>query len=220
MQRVLLIMTSTALLFLGLATCGPQLKRPEISRALLESEKERQKEFSLNLFMQRYEQLIRVGTALQIKGVELCGESVEPVVGALLLERKAFPDDLQETASRVFGLNQGLHVRYVVPGLPAATAGLKQGDEVTMIGDTSLGSPAESTNESKFDKAKTLLKQYGTTPVKLEVRRDGKSLPLTMTPNLGCRFPISLVQNDNVNAFADGEKVGITTGMVRFVADD
>jgi putative serine protease PepD len=71
------------------------------------------------------------------------------------------------------GVPQGLFVQSVVPGGPAAQAGLRQGDVITKIN----GAPATSTVQLQ---ELTLTKKPGET-VELEVWRNGQTTTATVT---------------------------------------
>ena len=71
------------------------------------------------------------------------------------------------------GVPEGLFVQSVVPGGPAAQAGLRQGDVITKIN----GEPATSTVQLQ---ELTLTKRPGDT-VQLEYWRDGQTTTVTVT---------------------------------------
>jgi len=205
-------------LFLG---CGPQLQRPNLPTELVERERELQKEMALKLDMDRSEQLFRISSAMRLKGVDLCGESVEPFIGALWLDLEAFPEDSRTIAGRIFGLGEELRVRYLISDFPAEAAGMKVGDEILNIGEVHLEPPDSWGDQtSRLQRANDALINHGTKPINIGLQRGDKKLTLTVKPELACRFPIKLVNDDKVNAFTDGDQIVITTGMVRFVKDN
>jgi len=56
--------------------------------------------------------------------------------------------------------------------------------------------------------------------VNLKIRRGQDEPVITLQPLQTCLFPVFLAANDAVNAFADGDKVHVTTGMMGFVGSD
>ncbi len=64
------------------------------------------------------------------------------------------------------------------------------------------------------------MEQAGLNPVEIEVKRPEGNATFTITPKLACRFSIVLETKNEVNAGADGERLIIPTGMLRFAAND
>jgi predicted Zn-dependent protease len=54
----------------------------------------------------------------------------------------------------------------------------------------------------------------------VEVSREGKPMTLLVTGQPECDFPVTLNNSDALNAYADGHKVVITRGMLRFAKND
>ena len=52
------------------------------------------------------------------------------------------------------------------------------------------------------------------------IERDGAERRLTANPARVCNYPAVLVKDDKVNAFADGKRMAITSGMLRFAQRD
>lgn len=210
-------------LLLGLllaAGCGPTLKQAAISREAVEAERARQREIAFATFMARQDRLRRVADPLLVAARELCGSAVRPLYGFLLHDRplyaRVFGPEYEGVAARHFGLGEGIQVRYVHPDLAAAAAGLRAGDRVVAInGEPVGGRSAVTVMEQILDQDATAPR-----PLTLEVERDGRRLELVVPGVPACAYPVQLVNHDAVNAFADGRRVGITTGMVRFAETD
>ena len=52
------------------------------------------------------------------------------------------------------------------------------------------------------------------------VERDGKPAVLHVVPVNGCDYPVEIALVEDINAAADGERVMVTRGMMRFVEND
>src|SRR5690242_1061525 len=122
-------------LLILLFACGPQLQRPRVDQATIESERTGQIESALKLVMDRSEQLMRVAGYVNTRGAELCGNAVEPIYGVLFLDRDSFPKESRTAAARIFNLGEEPQIRYLVSELPAADAGLRPGDRVLKLKD-------------------------------------------------------------------------------------
>ena len=59
-----------------------------------------------------------------------------------------------------------------------------------------------------------------TSPVTLQVKRAQNIINLDVIQDTICDYPAVLSESDAVNAYADGERIIITKGMMRFARDD
>ena len=57
-------------------------------------------------------------------------------------------------------------------------------------------------------------------PIELVVRRDDRNLLVSLSPEPVCDYRAILAAQENVNAYADGENVYVTRGMMRFAETD
>ena len=80
-------------------------------------------------------------------------------------------------------------------------------------------SEVEKEDKEKFHKELEKLRVKSDS-LKVVYKRQGEERVATFYPDLICNYPILLVQNDSVNAFANGSQIGITTGMIRFAEED
>lgn len=208
------------LLLTAAAGCGPTLKQAVIPAEAVEAERAKQREIAFATFMARQDRLRTVASPLLIAARELCGNAVRPTYGFILHDRqlygRAFGSEYEAVAARHFGLGGEIAVSYVHPKLAAATAGLRAGDRVVAVnGERVEGKSAVTAMES-------ILAQdpVAPRPLRLAIERDGRPLELVIPGVSACAYPVQLVNHDAVNAFADGSRVGITTGMVRFAETD
>ncbi len=57
-------------------------------------------------------------------------------------------------------------------------------------------------------------------PLLLKIEREGEVIELALIGLSACNYSVLIANDDRVNAFADGKRVIITTGMVRFTETD
>ncbi len=116
---------------------------------------------------------IGIGFAIPVNLAKLVSDeiiSTGSVTHAFIgVQTAAIPEAVAQEA----GVSEGLYVRQVVPGSPAAQAGLQSGDIITEID----GEPARSTDQLQ---ALTLTKRPGD-KVQLTYERDGKTSTTTVT---------------------------------------
>ena len=103
---------------------------------------------------------------------------------------------------------------HVVKDSPAYNVGLKEGDEILSIEGKPFPSKPEKVRklmESVPDDARSL---------KITVLRNGSGLPVEILRSECCDYNVVLVPSDEVNAWADGKKVYVTKGLMRFVDNE
>lgn len=71
-----------------------------------------------------------------------------------------------------------------------------------------------------MEHAQNLVRKLGSSPIDLEVRRGSETFSVKVEPILACRYPVEIIADDRLNAFASGDKIIITTGMLRFIKSD
>lgn len=159
-----------------------------------------------------YEQLAQLladrSDALKL---EVLRPEAVPAPGATLWSQKPVQVDVPAPAKPGdYGLEPSdLTLFAVQPGSAADLAGLKRGDRVLAVN----GAPALSWG----DEVDPPLKAAGTQPVKVEVRRDGKPLTLTVTQHLRKERDETGVQQDvpdlgalpDLSSFAEGTYVTV-----------
>lgn len=207
-------------LSLSAAACGPTLRQASLPREAVEAERQRQREIAFSVLMQRQERLLNVSYPLLVAAAELCEGAVGATYGFTLHGRKLYRETLgreyEEVAARHFRIDDRLAVRYAHPALPAAAAGLRAGDRVLAAGGRSLDGRGAS-------EAMGIIRELGASgsrSLQLRIEREGQIRELTIPGVPACRYPVQLINDDAVNAFADGAKVGLNTGMLRFAETD
>jgi predicted Zn-dependent protease len=65
-----------------------------------------------------------------------------------------------------------------------------------------------------------LFNKAGARTVPITIERQGKTLSLTIIPELACRYDVKLLYSKVLNAFSDGEQIIIPSEMVNFTDDD
>lgn len=102
----------------------------------------------------------------------------------------------------------------VVEGSPAAQAGIVTGDEIIALNGELI--PVTGTAHWMGG----WLKHNGVKPVEANIRRNGVDRTVTITPVMGCAIPIDYVTKEEVNAFTNGKKIVIQSGIVDIAKTD
>lgn len=154
------------------------------------------------------ERVSRVGARITVAGAPFCSDDLKPYIGIVSASRGSVARQLGRHQA---WLDAGLAMRdaweldgapeilAVLPGSPAAAAGLQSGDHVVDL-------------EALEDRADS--------PIVIEVERQGRPVRVTVPYIAECEYPVVATIGDQVNAHVDGETIVITTGLLRFVESD
>lgn len=211
---------SAFLLTLLLAACAtPVTQRIQISDVAAQQEAEKQNEIALESLMADQFRLYRVAYPIWVKASALCGNATRFNMGTFITNRSGMPKPLREAAATRYGLGSAPKILYVAPGSAGDRAGIKAGDALVAL-DSWTVPPGEEAPGKSAEKFNELAR--GGAPLKVTVLREGRTvtLPVTPEPDKTCIYDVALSPDDTVNAFADGSRVIVTTGLMRFAQDD
>jgi hypothetical protein len=127
-----------------------------------------------------------------------------------------------------YGLDRGPGILAVIDGSPAAQAGLAAGDVLLSVNGKPFPSPLQIAAEPErkrwrksVEATEALLEeQLRLGRVELIVLRDGRELEIELVPISGCPARVRLARSSQVNAFATGRYVVMTTGLLGFTSDE
>ena len=222
MIRVTVVIGLAAALLTG---CAPKTVRPEVSAAEAQIEAEVQREFAGELYRKRSLRVNEVYRRLLVANAEFCQVSESSIGVSMFNVHSLKPTWLEWTQEKAlvaqeaiefYGADEFVRIMEVIPGSPAASAGLELGDIVTQIGDVEIG-VGKSARETlkKVGESNVLDKT-----IEISFVRNGEQYRVQVVPELTCQMPLALLRQDALNAFADGTNVYFTMGMLRFVEND
>ncbi|UZK69915.1 M48 family metallopeptidase [Sphingomonas sp. S1-29] len=162
-------------------------------------------------FQQLRAQDLRVASVayrLAVSGSALCPTATEPQSGIVLHSLAQYAEGDRAAAAEHLGLGDGVTVLGVTAGSAADRAGLSAKDVVLSIGGAVL---VDATPSSAARLLADALAQGATTIV---VARGGGNRELRLAAERGCPTRAELLTDTRVNAWADGERVMLTTGIV------
>jgi len=197
--------------------CAPVLKQPELSKEVIEEERERQQEIALFTQIDREIRLYKVGFPL-LKGA-LNFYNKKPVVsfGILVHSSKNYKKEDLPIIRKKYIVEDTPTILYLHPEFGAYKAGLKINDKIIEI------------NKKKITNLETLSKVISEIdPLKetvdFVVERDREILKFDVPITKICPFSFLLVTNpqikDQINAYTDGQRIYVTPGLLRFVQSD
>ncbi len=196
-----------------LGGCMPALEVPEAEKAALYQEAQRQRELAFSLYIRREERLWNVALPLLRAASRFCEDNRGYSYGFVIHDANSYGEEYRQIARRYFSIyDDGIYIRYVHPEMAAGRMGLEGGDRILSVN----GIPTEGMTRKELG---SLIKS-STKRLSLTVRRDGDVEEFELVPDAVCGYNVRLVVHDAVNAFADGQNVTITTGMMRFTESD
>jgi beta-barrel assembly-enhancing protease len=201
------------------ACAGPQLQVPKASPVAVELERQRQlglvqdqRDIEFTNQVEQWRRVYDVYSRLRTGGANLCKSDVAPFWGLWLTDLSVYPADQRDRAKRILNLDNNVSI--LAAGGNAAVAGLRAGDTVRRIDGVTLSS------QSRLKTAVDVLQKAGMRPVEIEIGRDGKNFSTTFTPEPGCRYPLTIENKPELNAFATGNSITIYTEMLKLASDD
>ena len=199
------------------ACVAPATQRTPIDPELVAREAEKQRELALLDWIAGQERLWSVSYRLLTGAADMCGERVRPVLGLRAWSAAEFSDEYRPIVERLNDYSDDVFLVDVVDGSPAAVAGLKRGDRLVHIGGWNAPSGKGAVEEA-ITRFKEVARSGGSVPV--SITRKGKRVDVEIHPEPGCDYDVELQRSDAVNAFADGDRIVLTSAMMRFVRDD
>lgn len=151
-----------------------------------------------------------VGFPLLVSAADWCSVDQEPTYGFLLKDEETLQIQGGE------GAGNGVSVAYVHPRLPAASAGLRLGDQLISVNERTV-SGIRAEEVSQWIRRMTVARIQ---PLQLEVARGRSRQILNLWAVPACQFSVQLLESNQINGVADGRRVGVTTGAMRFVRSD
>lgn len=173
---------------------------------------------------------LRVGAAayrIALAGRTLCSQAF-PLTGLLFHHLAEYEPADRATMVERYGLDRGPGILTVLGGSPAASAGLVAGDVLLTVNGAAFPSGAEIAAEPDRDKWRKRVEasegqledQLRRGPVDLRLLREGREISLRLDSVPGCPGRVRLARSRQVNAFANGRTVVMTTAMLAFLRGD
>ncbi|UZK65888.1 M48 family metallopeptidase [Sphingomonas sp. M1-B02] len=138
----------------------------------------------------------------------VCRAATAPQLGFTLHQRSQYAPADREEAARHYGLYAHVGVMAVVAGSPADVAGLAANDQLISVNGRALRANSEE------PAGKILVDELQKGPVILRVSNSAGPKDVRFAAMLGCASNVELIAGVEVNAWADGERVVVTTAIL------
>lgn len=168
-----------------------------------------------------------VAYRLALAGSALCPERY-PITGMLFHHLAEYEPADRPLMIERYGLDRGPGVLTVMAGTPASRAGLVAGDVLLAVNGRQLPTGSSVAAEPKREKWRRLADEaegeletaLRSGPADLRILRQGREIQLRLGSLPACLGRVRLARSTQVNAFATGRTVVMTTAMLRFLRSD
>ena len=206
----------SVMLVVAVVGCAPVTKRVQVSAEDVAAEAHMQRRYVLRQATKHRGWLDRVAHPILRDAAHSCGGMVRPELGLRYANQYSYQSEYRQAAIEEFGVGEDVSLIWVTPGAAADKAGLKTGDGIVTVNREPV--PAGGKAVKQLD---TLLQEPAAAGrVSMSVRRGDVLLDVSLEPEITCDYPVLLGDDDTLNAFADGNNIIITRGMMRFVETD
>lgn len=163
------------------------------------------------------DRLYKVAAPLLINNADLCKNQARNLLGFTAQNKYSYPGEFAEAAHAALNYGERLEVSSVLAGSGAARAGLRKGDGLVAAEGKPLpsGPNAETEAGGIFG---PLVASRAT--LNMTIARDGGNRAIPVPVTRACAFRVNLGNADNVNAYADGQHILVTRGMINFAQSD
>jgi len=181
-----------------------------------DTEKERiiMQGIALETYYNRIEKLNNIAWPIIQKSKAFCGANVKNTIGLEIISLNQINKEFKKAASEKLNFSENSEILFIIKDSPAGGSGLLKGDIVKRIYSDDFSwtddEIIKNNREGKFSSKK----------IKVDIERDNQALSFEIEPLKVCSHKIILSQDNSLNAYADGKKIYISHGMLRFIEDD
>jgi hypothetical protein len=166
-----------------------------------------------------------IGYRLAAANASRCAEP-EMLTGLMLHDMGAYEPAARPAVAKALGLSYGFGVRQLVPGSSGARAGLRRNDEILALDGRDLEDfePQLIGSGARYDRVERFVTLLGQAlakgPAMLTVRRGATTVTLPLVGEPGCGGRFTVAPGGDLNAWADGQYVAVTTRMMNYAKSD
>jgi hypothetical protein len=200
------------------ACASTSTKKISLTAEEIEAEEGKQRVVVLESIRNQQERLANVAYPILVSATPLCPDDIGTATGFLFENLYSFNKDWREAARIAFDSGEELQVLACPDETPASKAGLRTGDILV----TMNGSPVPVGEGAAKDLWEWLrgYRESGERSLDLEIKRGGEMHAIGFEMDTCCAYPTIVIQGGGINAFADGERIFMTTPMMRFANDE
>lgn len=181
-----------------------------LNPAELDKEALFQRQLALEEQVSEQRKIEDVSFRVMTAAADFCVGARGAAYGFTTANRHSFGANMAEAAVAALGLDDSARVLSVVKGGPAEQAGLVDGDVITRVNGVPI-----APGKAAVDTVMKAMAGAGMGGLTLNI---GGANPrqIQMKPVASCIYPIEIINSDKVNAYADGDNIRVTKGMMWF----
>lgn len=167
------------------------------------------------------ERVAGIGFRLMSANASRCSRLM-PGTGMVLHSLLQYGGPVRADAARLWAFPSPVSIAVVVKGSPAERAGLRRGDGLVSIANRTLPSTAgpDANGRALRDEAEQALAVLPpAAPIKLTIRRDGKSEDFELQPVPVCRSRLEVVAGNSLKARSDGKIIQVGQAFIATMTD-
>ena len=200
-------------LWLG-ACVTPTTQAPVIAASDAAAEAQKQTALAIRMRLDDQARVAAVAHRLFTANADLCPEAKRSI-GVQAITLSEFSPQFRAAASSNLGFGDAPQVDWVAPSGPAELAGLKPGDIILAVDGQAI-----EAKPSGMEHVRTALSASTAADVPVKYRRAGQVQEVMVHPVKMCGYEAAVLDTDAVNAAADGKRIVVDRGMLRFVKSD
>ncbi|MEW6353477.1 MAG: M48 family metallopeptidase [Pseudomonadota bacterium] len=217
-MRVVYLVIAAVYLITLQGCIAPTTRIAQTDDVAVALEAKKQREIALQSLFEYDRRLQNISGKLLSAAVPLCGEKTRPYLGAFVANKYSFEKDMQDAAAALWSANDVLKVMYAVEGSPAAAGGLLAAGDIP-VSVNGQSAPVGEEASKRFQELLSEQAKQGNT-LQLKILRNDREQTISVTLDKTCDYPVILGGDDALNAYADGQRIVILKGLMRFFSND
>ena len=203
------------LIFLTGCLETPTGQLPNIKKAEILKEAERQKKISYATYIKQMSLVKNIGFKINNSNADIC-KKVGFSSGITYANNHSLGIKISKYFPTELNIDDQISIIHIANNSSAEKAGLKVGDKIVTIDNYEFpkGKKAVQKVLKYFEKKESNKTQ------EIQIQRNGEIKSLSFEKDKICDYPIILTQDNIVNAFADGERILMTQGIVNYSKDE
>jgi membrane-associated protease RseP (regulator of RpoE activity) len=196
---------------------GTTTNLTRVSKTDVAAEAEKERELAITGSWDQQRRLDNVSYQMLVAAHNLCGSDVRPRAGFTSASALSYQKEWQASA-RQTGVSDSVTIQSVARGSGAERAGVKVGDRIVSVDVATV-----PTGKDGIKRVSEILQTKATrdgASVSVGIVRNGALQRLDVPLDIACSYGTTVLQSSELNAFADGTTVYVTTAMMRFASDD